>query len=108
MARAGYRSARQLARDLETDSSLGGKWLRGKPQRVTLARHQENLARLLKTPPDYWIDVPPARLEELADQLAEAVEGQTKLSHQVRRLQARVRQLEAQSARGSDVATEKS
>ena len=58
MSLAGYSQVR-LAEELGTDRSLIWKWLNGRVLEIKSVRHQQTLARVLSTPPDYWIPIRP-------------------------------------------------
>jgi transcriptional regulator with XRE-family HTH domain len=77
LTRAGM-SQSELARQLKTDRSVVGRWLKG--TRITSKRHLRALPRILDTPAEYWLELPaPDRLELLEqriEQLEQAVFGQ--------------------------------
>jgi transcriptional regulator with XRE-family HTH domain len=60
-----YRTARKLAKALNTDGSLVGKWLNGGVKQITSRAHLKALPTLLKTPPDYFQT--PSRADRLAE-----------------------------------------
>lgn len=104
MRRAGYHSNRQLARDLDTDGSLVGKWLSGKVKRITNAQHRAQLPKLLDTPPDYFEDPPPAdrlaAVEEILGRLAQIQQNLVDIqAQQTTAIERLTQQLELQQQR---------
>ena len=97
MKRAGYTSQRQLARDLQTNGSVVGKWLSGRTLTIRSQRHQKKLPVLLNTPDDYWKTFPQAAVhvdeqrmrEIIREELAPLEQRQALLEAELKRLQPR-------------------
>ena len=98
MRLADYSSARRLALELGmSDGSLVGKWLDGRVKTIKSRQHLARLPLLLGTPADYFEEhvTGTDRLRELAEQVEALQLEQERTVRSLRRVQARLRRLEA-------------